>query len=102
MENKVYFIYKYEWDDGSIYIGQTFVGSGRYGCISDYKRSTRVYRKMKSNPNFDKTILISNLSENEVDDLEIYYIKLYNSFSGNNKFGLNLTEGGRGIKNASE
>lgn len=33
---KIYSIYKYEWDDDSIYIGQTYHGSGIYGKISDY------------------------------------------------------------------
>nr|DAE44749.1 MAG TPA: GIY-YIG nuclease superfamily protein [Caudoviricetes sp.] len=38
MKEKIYFIYKYEWDDGSVYIGQTYHGSGRYGNIGKYAR----------------------------------------------------------------
>ena len=44
MEKK-YFIYKYEWEDGSIYIGQSHIGANRYGRISVYKDSPKVYPK---------------------------------------------------------
>lgn len=101
-----YFIYKYEWPDGSVYIGQSYIGSGRYGDATRYTSSPRVYNKMKKYPDFNKEILVSGLSETEVDDFEIYYIKVYNSYKGNNrKYGLNLTTGGsgcHGLKHSEE
>lgn len=94
---KEYFIYKYEWPSGHIYIGQSHIGANRYGVITNYKDSPRVYNKMKKYPDFNKEILVSGLSETEVDDFEIYYIKVYNSYKNNNpQYGLNLTKGGYG------
>lgn len=99
---KIYFIYKYEWDDGSVYIGQTYHGSGRFGKISDYKQSKKAYRKMIKHPNFEKSIIEDNLQECDVDRFEIYYIWLYNSYSKlNPEFGLNLTYGGQGVHGIS-
>lgn len=93
----IYFIYRYWWEDGSIYIGQSHIGARRYGLIGEYSDSPRVYNKMKKDPNFNKEILVDGLSETEVDDFEIYYIKIYNSFKKDNpKYGLNLTRGGYG------
>lgn len=100
-DNKKYFIYKYEWDDGSVYIGQSHIGANRYGRISAYKTSPKVYRKMKSNPNFSKEILRDCLTELEVDDFEKYYIKQYNSLSDDNPKGLNLDSGGSKNKTVS-
>jgi len=95
---KTYFIYKYEWEDGSVYIGQTFHGSKRYGRIEAYKSSPLVYRKMLDFPNFNKCIVKDNISKENIDSYEKYYIKKYNSFyKKNSKFGLNLTIGGQSI-----
>nr|DAE44727.1 MAG TPA: intron associated endonuclease [Caudoviricetes sp.] len=61
------------------------------------RSNSRVYRKMKKNPNFEKSIIEDNLKECDVDKFEIYYIWLYNSYSKlNPEFGLNLTIGGQG------
>lgn len=96
MEGNIYFIYKYEWDDGSVYIGQSHIGAYRYGYISCYRNSPLVYRKMVKYPEFSKEILRDGLTSEEVDDFEKYYIKMYNSYRENNKKGLNLTLGGVG------
>ena len=107
MKDKVYFVYKYEFDDGKVYIGQTYHGSGRYGRTEAYNHRGLIYRKMKKCPNYDKCILEDNLTINNVDEFEVYYIWLYNSYYYNNPtFGLNLTIGGdtgtRGYKHTEE
>lgn len=89
-----HFIYKYECPDGSIYIGQTYHGSNRYGNKSEYKGCHKVYNKMKHYPVYDKCILIDNLSAEEANYFEILYISEYNSLSSyTNEKGLNLTPG---------
>ena len=35
--DKKYFIYKYTFPTGKVYIGQTYEGSRRYGRITSYK-----------------------------------------------------------------
>lgn len=90
-----YFIYKYEWDDGSVYIGQTSKSAKRYGVISEYRKCTKVYNKMIKHPNFKKQILKEGLNKESVDYFERYYIEYYKSFSKINYKGLNLTTGGQ-------
>ena len=90
-----HFIYKYEWPDGSIYIGQTHHRSKRYGNRNEYRGCHKVYNKMKNFPVYDKCILLDNLSAEEANYYEILYISKYNSLSSyTNKKGLNLTAGG--------
>lgn len=93
-QDKIFFIYKYEWPTGEIYIGQTFHGSHRFGNICSYSTSFRVYRQMKKHPDFTKEIVEDNLTEENVDEKEKFYIEKFNSFSDNNPKGLNLTVGG--------
>ena len=90
------FIYLYTFPNGKYYVGQTFHGSHRYGKVSEYKTSPAVYRAMKKYPNFKKEILVDNLTELEVDDFEIYYIKQYKSLTTEN--GYNISTGGYTIK----
>lgn len=97
-----YFIYKYEWPDGSVYIGQSAHGRKRYKKITSYKNCPKVYSKMQKHPIFESSIIEDNISENDIDNREIYWIKYYNSFYKNNKLGLNLTTGGESRKILSE
>lgn len=94
---KKYFIYKYEWDDGSIYIGQSTTNRRGTGEISRYKNSPKVYNKMKKHPEFSIEILEEVSSIDELNEKERFYVKLYNSFYKNNQKGLNLTMGGDGV-----
>ena len=78
--------------NNKIYIGQhngkrdSYLGSG--------KRLKYAINKYGRN-NFKKTILIEgDFEQGELDELEQYYIKLYNS--NNPKIGYNLTKGGLG------
>ena len=98
MSDKSYFIYKYTFPNGKIYIGQTYEGSRRFGRISSYKNML-VRRAMDKYPNFEKEI-VEYCSVENVDDRERYYIQLYNSF--NKQFGYNLTSGGQTNKELSE
>ena len=45
-----YFVYKYSWEDGDIYYGQTFEGSGRFANPTKY--TGKVKEKMLAYPNF--------------------------------------------------
>ena len=35
-KERIYFIYKYTFPNGKVYIGQTYKGSGRYGNCNKY------------------------------------------------------------------
>ena len=50
--------------------------------------------------NFSHEILETNISEEEIDEKECYYIALYNS--NNPEYGYNLTAGGQKIKTIDE
>lgn len=46
--------------------------------------------------NFKIELILTNILEEDIDELEKYYIKKYNSYFKNNQ-GYNMTEGGQGI-----
>ncbi len=94
-----YFVYKYEFCDGSIYIWQTSHRQNRYNHPSQYKNCKKLYRKfIKYNFEYEASIIEDNIDESEIDAKEIYYITKYNShYKYNRKYGLNLTCGGQGI-----
>lgn len=89
-----YFIYKYTWKDGSVYIGQSSHSQNRYGNISKYKGQL-VYKKMISDPTFDKCIVHDNLPKSVIDNYEKFYITKFNSYNKRNPKGLNSTYGGQ-------
>lgn len=93
-----YFIYKYTFPNGKIYIGQTYKGSRRFGKVSDYA-GTLVYRAMKKYPNFKKDI-IEYCKEKDVDKREQYWIKFYDSTHRDK--GYNRDTGGNLNKHLSE
>lgn len=98
MAQRIYFIYKYTFPNGKIYIGQTYKGSRRFGKVSEYA-GTLVYRAMKKYPSFKKEI-IEYCSEELVDEREKYWIAFYDS-SNRNK-GYNRDSGGNSNKRLSE
>lgn len=97
MVSKNYFIYKYTFPNGKIYIGQTHKGSRRFGKISDYV-GTLVYRAMKKYPNFKKEIL-EYCSEEDADEKETFYINKYDSI--NRDKGYNRDTGGNKNKHVA-
>lgn len=90
MAERIYFIYKYTFPNGKIYIGQTFKGSGRFGKSMKY-RGTLVGNAMSKYPNYKKEIL-EYCTKDSVDEREKYYIQLFDST--NRKKGYNRECGG--------
>lgn len=90
MTERIYFIYKYTFPNGKVYIGQTYKGSRRFGRVSSYK-DMLVRRAMDKYPNFIKEIL-EYCSSDIVDEREQFYIAFFNSM--NKEFGYNLASGG--------
>lgn len=91
-----YFIYRYTWPDGHVYIGKSKKGRKRYGVLYTYKKCPLVYNYWKKHGDPKKEILEDNISEEFINEKECFYIKENNSFYENNKLGLNLTSGGDG------
>ena len=90
MEERIYFIYKYTFPNGKVYIGQTYKGSRRFGRPASYKLML-VGKAMSKYKTFEKEI-IEYCSQENADERERFYIKLYNST--NIQFGYNLASGG--------
>ena len=95
---KKYFIYKYTFPNGKVYVGQSYVGSNRYGNPSQYKKQV-VGRAMNKYHIFKKEI-ICHCCEYLVDYLESYYISKYDSM--NPDHGYNRESGGNLNKQFSE
>ena len=77
MNSKVYFIYKYTFPNGKVYIGQTYKGSGRYGNPKKYY-GTMVGNAMNKYLSFKKEI-IKFCTKDEVDYWERFFIDEYQS-----------------------
>jgi len=93
--NKICGIYKITSPNGGIYIGQSvniLSRKSRYVNILCEGQS-RVYRSlMKYGWEMHTFEIIHECDRDELNELERYYIKLYDTF--NTKHGLNLTNGG--------
>ena len=89
-KNRIYFIYKYTFPNGKVYIGQTYKGSNRFGNHIEYHKQP-VHFAMLKYPDYKKEIL-EYCSIDEVDEREQFYIALYHSME--KPFGYNLTSGG--------
>lgn len=93
-------IYKITNPKGYIYIGQSVDIDKRFDKYRrlDCKNQTMLYRSLYKygfeNHIFD-IITIGDFNKELLDELEIHYIRVYNS----NMNGLNLTSGGRGNTN---
>lgn len=95
MSLKKYQIYKYTSPSGKIYIGQTNQGvKKRYSSGQGYKHSTYFYNAICKYgiENFDLEILKSDLTLEEANQWEIYYIAFYNSTD--REKGYNISTGG--------
>ena len=97
------YIYKITSPTGKIYIGKT---TWLYKRKSNYKqfqcKQQRIlYNSLKkygfNNHNFD-IILEKKATNEELYDLEIFYIEKYNSYIMDNPNGMNLTKGGDGFR----
>jgi group I intron endonuclease len=101
--NKICGIYKITSPSGKIYIGQsTNIIKRKYHYRTKLGiGQPKIYNSIvKYGWNNHKFEIICKCDENELNDLEKYYIKLFNSFNGN--LGLNLTDGGDSIKLSNE
>lgn len=90
---KQWFVYKYTFPNGKVYIGKAGTKSNRFGVTSGYKGQL-VYRAMKKYPEYQKEILEYYDDEQDAYAAEIKYIAQYNST--NSQYGYNVTEGGDG------
>jgi group I intron endonuclease len=101
--NKICGIYKITSPTGKIYIGQSANIKSR---ITNYKNARckcqqKLYHSIiKYGWDIHIFELIHECQESELNDLEAYYIKLYDTF--NTEHGLNLTTGGDHYKMSDE
>lgn len=96
-------IYKITSPSKRIYIGQSINILGRFDRYkkADCKKQIRLHRSLlKHGAEKHKFEILCECKREELNDLEIYYIDLYQSF--NHNFGLNLREGGRQAKPSEE
>lgn len=94
---KIIGIYKITSPSNCIYIGQSIDILHRfykYKLLSGgLKKQTRLYYSLKKHGWESHSFeIIKECNISELNSLEIFYIKKYNSF--NNRYGLNLTSGG--------
>jgi len=93
--DKICGIYKITSPTGGIYIGQSVNILSRKSRYVNMlcKKQTRIYRSlMKYGWEMHTFEIIHQCNRNELNELERYYIKFYNSF--NTEHGMNLTNGG--------
>lgn len=98
-----YIVYKYTSPSGKVYIGQTNQGLyKRYRCGQGYKHSTYFYNAILKYgiENFQSEILKDNLSLEEANYWEIYFISQYDAT--NREKGYNISPGGNNHKISEE
>ncbi|MES2395808.1 MAG: NUMOD3 domain-containing DNA-binding protein [Bacteroidota bacterium] len=89
-------IYKITSPSGKIYIGQSvnvLLRWNSYKSLHCHKQRHLHSSLKKYGSDKHKFELVCQCSREELDNLESYYIELYQTF--NSEFGLNLQEGGR-------
>lgn len=92
-------IYKITSPTGKVYIGKTVNFSSRMSC---YRRNHTPGQHLlgasitKYGWEAHSVEILKEAEADKLNDLEIGYIKQFNSFSRKNPTGLNLTEGGEG------
>lgn len=101
METNNYCVYIHtNKTNGKVYVGQTCNKDERFydgkykSCVLFYK-ALQKYGGLKNG--FTTTILEDNLSKEEANEREIFYITKYNST--NPCFGYNICDGGSGVRN---
>ncbi|MBC7845541.1 MAG: GIY-YIG nuclease family protein [Flavobacterium sp.] len=94
-------IYKITSPSNAIYIGKSIniikrqIHYRNLHCKSQKRLYNSIVKYGWENHIFE--IVLENIkTDEELSEKEIFYIKKYNSFSGNNSLGLNLTLGGEG------
>lgn len=101
--NKIIGIYKIISPSKKVYIGQSKNIEKRfssYKCLG-CKSQTHIYNSLKKyGVKKHKFEIIHQCEVSELNDLEIYYIDIYQSFNSN--FGLNLRSGGKCKINVSD
>lgn len=96
-------IYKIVTPSGKIYIGQSVNIERRILCYKrlDCKRQLGIYNSLlKYGVDNHKFEIIEECSIEELNNKEVFYIKLYNTF--NTKHGLNLRDGGKHFNKMSD
>lgn len=93
MNQNTYSIYKFTFSDGKIYIGQTSQLVEKRWNHGEGYQGQKVYIPiiLEGWDNIQKEILHTNLSLEQANKLEKYYIKLFNSI----KNGYNNDDGGK-------
>lgn len=83
--SRMYIVYKYTFADGSVYIGRTYEGSGRYDNPEKYKNQ-EVYKHFKNG--YTAEILFSSENPFITYFLEHQYIleNYENSHNGNQEY----------------
>ena len=92
---KKFKVYKYTSPSGKVYIGQTCQTlNSRASQGEGQRESPRFYNAIKKYgfENFTVEILADNLTKEEADRLEVFYISFFNSI--NPEYGYNLSSGG--------
>lgn len=92
---KICGIYKITSPSKKVYIGQSVDVANRWSSYRNLKcvRQRRLYNSlMKYGVEKHKFEILCQCSREELNNLEVYYIELYQCF--NSEFGLNLKEGG--------
>lgn len=92
---KLYKIYKYTSPSGKMYIGQTCNSLNiRAANGEGYKECPKFYQAIQKYGwlNFTSEILVDNLTQDEANQLEEYYINYYNTTDDN--YGYNIAKGG--------
>lgn len=101
---KICGIYKITSPSEKIYIGQSININKRfreYKKIQNCKHQTRLFNSFKKHGiGKHRFEIICQCAESELNDLEKYYIGLYQTF--NSEYGLNLRDGGRKSKASDE
>lgn len=95
MYKKIIGIYKITSPTNKIYIGQSTNISQRFNSYRNYKckGQSRLYNSLKKyGHEKHKFEIIMQCSIEELNQFEIYYIELFQTF--NNKYGMNLQAGG--------
>lgn len=96
-------IYKITSPSKKVYIGQSINVKSRLSHYKrlDCKKQTKIYNSLKKyGSSSHKFEILCECTREELNDLEAYYIELYQSF--NSEFGLNLREGGNCFKVSEE
>lgn len=96
-------IYKITSPTKKVYIGQSVAIEKRFIRYRGLhcKEQAKIYRSLlKYGVNAHKFEILCECKEEELNELEVYYIELYQSF--NSEFGLNLQSGGGSKCRASD